>query len=163
MRRAIIILLLFITLVLALLLIFSLKPKGTVNDHLSRLDHLQNFPTQPNALSPALADYLHWETWRWYLRGKPRTSTFLQRAIDRERQALVKLGYFEKRPITLKHSPNLLVGKFGHVYSMNSSMQDHHWTIGWDAGQSQPYIIACPHDIPILETAIKEIDASLNQ
>ena len=115
------------------------------------------------SVQPTFGDYMHLNTWRWYFHGKPPTPQFIRRALDREQQALIRLGYFEQRYVLVQHPNNVAQG-FAHAASRhNSSFEDHHWVIQWDQGHSRAHIIAHPHDVPILERLIKEVDDTSNQ
>ena len=74
--------------------VFVLLPRlGTVRYHLRRLGDLRQskFLSSPSALR----DYLRTDTWWWYLRGKPSIAD-----MEQEQQALIQLGYFERRELT---------------------------------------------------------------
>jgi hypothetical protein len=76
----------------------SKRDEGTVGYHVARFNELLLESGRRVSRHPSrFRDYFRLDTLRWYLRGKPH----LISDFEREENALVELGYFERREIVL--------------------------------------------------------------
>src|SRR6266536_1916019 len=75
-------------------------PRGTVRYHLERLGSLRQ--QQPWSGPSSFGDYFRPRTWAWYLRGRLSVSDRVA-AMEEHQNALIRLGYFERREFTLRH------------------------------------------------------------
>src|SRR6266496_4858598 len=98
MRKAKLIILTGILAVLAAVVVgfFALPRPGSIRYHRDRLGHLRNskYSGEPSTLT----DYFRYETWLWYLHGKRSPKI---EEMEEHQQALIRLGYFERREFTL--------------------------------------------------------------
>src|SRR6266487_2076856 len=166
MRKATLIrltsLLVIVTAIAATLLITlhrnTVRP-GTVRYHRQRLDALRRdlSETYPSGFS----DYFRARTWFWYLNGKPSTRARAT-ALEREQQALIDLGYFERREFVLQDRKLDL--QFQHQFYAavsNSTLADPGWLLVLpNSPPTMLRITACRKDMPAFERIIAELDTA---
>jgi hypothetical protein len=76
----------------------SLRDDGTVRYHVARFNQLLLESGRGASRNPSrFRDYLRLDTLRWFLRGKPTWAS----DWEHEQNALLELGYFERREIVL--------------------------------------------------------------
>jgi len=133
---------------------FVLLPRpGTLRYHLQRLGDLRQskFLSSPSTRG----DYLRSDLWLWYLHGRPSIAD-----MEREQQALIQLGYFERRELTFSHrglDPRLW-SEFRSAVS-NSPLTEWRYMVHLD--DSRPSVIrvtTCKTDIPVFERIVAQLD-----
>jgi len=138
---------------------FTLLPRpGSVRYHLERLGDLRQskFISRPSSLR----DYCRRDTWLWYLHGKPSIDD-----MEHEQQALIQLGYFERRELTFSHRAldAQLWSQFRSAVS-NSPLAEWRYMLHLD--DSRPSVIrvtTCKADIPVFERIVTQIDTNLTR
>ena len=136
---------------------FALLPRpGSVRYHLERLDHLRQ--SKQISTPSSIRDFFRMDTWQWYLNGKPSID-----AMEQEQQALIRLGYFERRELTLNHRTldAQLWGEFRSAVS-NSSLAEWRYMLHLD--DHRPSVIrvtTCKADMPVFERVVRQIDNNL--
>lgn len=80
--------------VVTLAIFWSVPPRrSSVAHHLNRLESLRHGPF----LAPrTLRDWFRWDTIQWLWQGQPTYNNWMD-ALESEQQALIKLGYYERR------------------------------------------------------------------
>jgi hypothetical protein len=143
-----------VVLTIAIAAFVFLPRPGTVPYHLQRLGDLRHskFVSRPSTLR----DYLRSDTWLWYLRGKPSLPD-----MEQEQQALIQLGYFERRELTFRHRSldAQLWSEFRSAVS-NSPLAECRYMLHLD--DSRPSVIRVTTyktDIPVFERIVSELDA----
>ncbi len=135
---------------------FALLPRpGSVRYHLERLGHFRQ--SKHISTPSSIRDFLRPDTWQWYLNGKPSID-----AMEQEQQALIRLGYFERRELILNHRPldAQLWGEFRSAVS-NSSLTEWRYMLHLD--DHRPAVIevtTCKADIPVFERVVRQIDTN---
>jgi hypothetical protein len=142
------------TLLLALTLFiarqfFTPKP-GTIEYHLRELGSLRNqYPPH------AFKDYLRLRTWRWYAHGQPD----LVKAWQQQEDALIQLGYFQKRDFPLKH-PIVDGNQFWTAFHSMADARITEPRFMLHLNDTPPIIgiTTTPHDLPIFQLIINQLD-----
>lgn len=135
---------------------FVLLPRpGTIRYHLQRLGDLRQgkFASRPSDLR----DYLRRDTWVWYLRGKPSIAD-----MEQEQQALIQLGYFERRELRFIHRTldAQLWSEFRMAVS-NTPLAERRYMLHLDGRQpSVIRVTTCKADIPAFERIVRQLDAA---
>jgi hypothetical protein len=126
--------------------------------HLSRIRDLEK--TASRAPSK-LRDYLRPSVWRWYFHGRPSFQEHLARVED-HRQALVNLGYYEKRDFILRHRVwnRSAISEFSSFFT-NTGLKDRSWSLSV-SGESLTTltVIASTNDMPLWAEVVSRFDSN---
>ena len=158
-----------ITVVVIAALCFGPPNKNSVSYHLNCMRSLDR--SWPGPLSgtwsgpPSLRFYLYPRVWSWYLRGRPSLEQSLSQK-DEHRQALVKLGYFEKRDFTLARRTLDPSGKaeFNSLLTNAPFSDKHHWV--WAVADDRPSVVtvtALRADMPVWSNIVSRFDSRKTQ
>jgi hypothetical protein len=161
MRKAKLIVFVLTALVVASIavLVTSSPRPGSIPYHLQRLGALRQ--EQPFIGPSSFRDYFRSRTWLWYLQGRPSISDSIAE-MEEHQQALIHLGYFERRKLTFSHRT-----LDAHVWSefrsaiSNSALADWRYMLHLD--DSRPSVIrvtACKSDVPVFERIVSQIDTN---
>ena len=133
---------------------FVLLPRpGSVRYHLQRLGDLRQtkFISRPSTLR----DYFRRDTWLWYFHGRPSIGD-----MEQEQQALIQIGYFERRELTFSHRAldERFWSEFRSAVS-NSPLAEWRYMLHLD--DRRPSVIrltTCKADIPVFERIAAQLD-----
>ena len=133
-----------------------------VRSHLARFNRIK-FTGQAGPYH--LKHYLQGETWLWYWRGRPSTERWKAEALEEERDALIKLGYFVVREFPLQHrtfDKRLLMELFSSVHNAPTGfLTDRNFhTFGFGSTPSNRVRLAvCKDDVVAFEWIMIALDA----
>ena len=143
---------------------FSPRP-GSVRYHVDRLSYLRQ-PLHRDA--PALdnkglpihrADYFRFRTWRWYWRGGLSFAKLIEER-EKHQQALIQLGYYERREFTLT---NRIHGAQLFPMITNAVHGEQVWLLGDSSKDRWLRVTARKADMPLVELAIVTYDTSVTK
>ena len=149
---------------------------GTIPYHLQKLGQSRNSaawrwgPSSRyvnEAGRPVPADklaYANPKTWLWLLEGRP-TITSECEEMEKHEQALIRLGYFERREMSMGSATldPLLWGHFISAVS-NSPLTERRYMLQFDDGRpSVVRVTTCKADLPIFERVAAQLAARTNQ
>lgn len=158
-----------LTVAIVFTLIVSSSSRGSVRYHVDRLAylrHLDYLPQPRDKDAPSeldskgrpvhLADYLRFRTWRWYWRGGLDITKFIQEQ-KKHQQALIQLGYYERREFTLTNraiDPQLL------TMITNGVLTESVWMHMDDSKPKWLRVTARKVDMPTVERSVATFDTS---
>jgi hypothetical protein len=131
------------------------RPKDPVREHLDAIRSLETSWAAPSSLR----DYVRPQVWRWFFRGRPDLQATVQQ-MEKHKQALVELGYFENRAFPL-HRRTLDSGSRPQFDSLrtNVSFCDNHWTMSTTGAQSSVVFIRARRvDMPLWSNIVYRFD-----
>ena len=137
--------------------VFALLPRpGNIRYHLQRLGALrQTTFTRPSTIQ----DYFRKDTWSWYLHGRPSIENMIEE-MEHEQQALIRLGYFQRRELTFSH--RTLDAQFWsqfHSAISNSSLAEWRYMLHLDTSRTSVIrLTTCKTDIPVFEAIVAQLD-----
>ena len=147
-------------LVVAVIVGLTLLPRpDSVRHHLACLAYLRG--QAPRIGVSSLSDYFHYRIWLWG--NSEGTQSIFRRGdmLEEHEQALIRLGYFERREFTLsQRTLNAQVWSEFRAMVSNSGVADPRWL---HFGQPSPSVIqltACKADMPIFESIVLKLDTT---
>lgn len=144
---------------------------GSVRYHLQKLGQLnasQAWKWGPSERRPDSAgrpvpantsSYANPKTWIWYLKGRPTITSHVEEQ-EKHQEALIRLGYFERRELTFSHRrlDAQLWSDFRTAVS-NAPLTEPHYMLQLD--ESRPTVIRVTTsklNIPVFERITAQID-----
>jgi len=143
---------------------FVLSPKReTVAYHVERLGQLRvtaAWKSEPDRTGTA-NDFMRPQVWFWYLRGAPSLSKIMQEREEHQ-QALIQLGYFERREFTFTTRTQWYADFRGMM--SNTVFADTNWWFHLDTSKPQSVLItASKKDIPKFEQIVSKLNSGQTQ
>jgi hypothetical protein len=141
----------------AVALLISRRPE-TLQTQLAQFDLLKTTVHEKD--SPRLRDYASLDTWWWYLKGRPKTSRFRLREIDRVEESLIRLGYFEQREFVLFSRPadQQFMEDLGAALRTNKLADGQRWGIHRDSRYAAFRLVAYKPDMPTFARIVGQLD-----
>jgi hypothetical protein len=144
-------------LALAVPLILLTRDTDTIAYHLARLSASDSTARLP---PEQFRDYFRLKTLSWYLSGCPPTHAQSQKEV----QALIRLGYFERRDFPLQN--RLLDAQFVEelhsICRSNLYLRTNYWQMGYNCPASIISVTIRKDCMPICESIITNLDRKVD-
>ena len=167
-RKRVIIIAATLTITTILSLVIISPRRGSVRYHEERLNYLRRpismalYRDAPSELDSKgrpvhLVDFLRFRTWRWYWQGAFTITTLIEEQ-EKHQQALIQLGYYERREFVLT---NRTIDAQLFAMITNGVHGESLWLQLNDSKDRWLRVTARKEDMPLVERTVVMFDTSV--